>query len=78
MNDYQELLKSKIGKVQEVGFNAKDLNANLFDFQKYIVEKACKMGRYAIFAENFEQPMVINTCKYPRYFNKPNKYSAFG
>jgi DNA modification methylase len=51
MNDYQELLKSKIGKVQEVGFNAKDLNANLFDFQKYIVEKACKMGRYAIFAD---------------------------
>lgn len=51
--DYNEFLKQKITNVLESGFDisTNDLNANLFHFQKYIVQKALKAGRYAIFAE---------------------------
>jgi DNA methylase N-4/N-6 domain protein len=53
MNEYQEFLKSKERKVAEAGFELPDeeLNPNLFDFQRYIVSKALRMGRYAIFAD---------------------------
>jgi len=49
--DYKEFIKTKIKSKQDAGFEPKDLNSNLFDFQKYIVEKACRIGRYAIFAD---------------------------
>ena len=51
MNDYLKFIESKIKSKQDSGFEPKDLNPNLFDFQKYIVEKACRIGRYAIFAD---------------------------
>lgn len=53
MNEYQKFLKSKERKVAEAGFELPDekLNPNLFDFQRYIVSKALRMGRYAIFAD---------------------------
>jgi DNA modification methylase len=51
MNDYLKFIESKIKNKQDSGFEPKDLNPNLFDFQKYIVEKACRIGRYAIFAD---------------------------
>ena len=53
MNEYQEFLKSKERKTIEEGFELPDeeLNPNLFDFQRYIVSKALRMGRYAIFAD---------------------------
>lgn len=51
--NYDEFLKSKISNIKESGFNIKEseLNSNLFDFQKYIVKKALKKGKFAIFAE---------------------------
>lgn len=51
--NYQEFLKSKIKSLQETGFDIKQeqLNKNLFDFQKFIVQKALKKGKYAIFAD---------------------------
>lgn len=50
---YEDFLKSKIKHIQESGFNIdeKELNPKLFDFQKTIVKKALKVGRYAIFAD---------------------------
>ena len=53
MNEYQEFLKSKERKPIEAGFEVSEqqLNSNLFDFQRYIVGKALRMGRYAIFAD---------------------------
>jgi len=50
---YQEFLQSKIKTVQESGFEVEEseLNPNLFDFQKYIVKRALKAGRFAIFAD---------------------------
>lgn len=51
--NYQEFLKSKVKTHQKSGFDIEesDLNKNLFPFQKYIVKKALKSGRYAIFAD---------------------------
>ena len=56
MNDltqYKEFLKSKVQRVTEAGFTVDEsqLNKNLFDFQRYIVAKALKMGKYAVFAD---------------------------
>ena len=53
MNEYQEFLKSKERKPIAAGFEVSEqqLNSNLFDFQCYIVGKALRMGRYAIFAD---------------------------
>lgn len=51
--NYAEFLKKKVKSIQESGFDieCKDLNTHLFPFQKYIVTKALKKGRYAIFAD---------------------------
>jgi DNA modification methylase len=51
--DYQEFINSKGNKFIESGFEIYDrnLNKNLFDFQKFLVKKALMKGRYAIFAE---------------------------
>jgi DNA modification methylase len=51
--NYEEFLLTKQKKIQDAGFDLPDdkLNKNLFDFQKHIVKKALKKGRYAIFAD---------------------------
>lgn len=51
--NYQEFLNSKIKRIQESGFDIEEtkLNPQLFDFQKFIVKRALKAGRYAIFAD---------------------------
>lgn len=52
-DDYQEFLKSKQKSFIESGFEIEEseLNTNLFPFQKYIVKKALKKGRFAILAD---------------------------
>lgn len=49
--EYADFIKRKIRKVKETGFEVEELNKNLFPFQKFIVQKALKHGRYAIFAD---------------------------
>lgn len=51
--NYQDFLNQKIKNYQESGFeiDENNLNKNLFDYQKFIVKKALKVGKYAIFAE---------------------------
>ena len=51
--EYKEFLKSKVKRINELGFDVceKALNKNLFDFQRYIVKTALKKGRYAIWAD---------------------------
>jgi DNA modification methylase len=53
MKNYQEFLESKQKKLINYGFDIDDskLNNNLFDFQKFIVKRALKQGKYAIFAD---------------------------
>ena len=50
---YEEFLKKKMIHIQDSGFELEqnELNSKLFDFQKHIVQKALKKGRYAIFAD---------------------------
>jgi DNA modification methylase len=51
MITYEEFLKSKIKRIQDAGFEVENLNECLFDFQVYIVKRALKAGRFAIFAD---------------------------
>lgn len=48
--NYQDFIKRKKANTLDIGFET-DISNNLFDFQKYIVKKALKKGRYAIFAD---------------------------
>jgi len=50
---YQTFLKAKQKKVIKSGFevNENELNSNLFEFQKFIVKRACYAGKYAVFAD---------------------------
>ena len=51
--NYTDFLKTKEKTHQHSGFDVDDrkLNKHLFDFQKFVVKKALKAGRYAIFAD---------------------------
>lgn len=49
--EYAEFIARKEKSSTESGFKPKNLNKNLFPFQKLIVKKALMAGRYAIFAE---------------------------
>ena len=48
---YQQFIQSKQAKTSAVGFEPEDLNRHLFPFQKEIVQRACRRGKYAIFAD---------------------------
>lgn len=48
---YIEFLEAKQKKIILSGFDATDINANLFPFQEFIVKRALKSGKYAIFAD---------------------------
>ena len=51
MDKYIEFLKNKEVRIAKTGFevNENELNPLLFDFQKYCVKKALKVGRFALF-----------------------------
>jgi DNA modification methylase len=51
--DYKDFLETKQKQYIESGFDVadSDLNPSLFDFQKFIVKRALKAGKYAIFAD---------------------------
>ena len=50
---YETFLETKAKSHKSLGFDVSDddLNKSLFDFQKHIVKKALKIGRYAVFAD---------------------------
>jgi len=51
--EYKEFLENKRKSIIESGFVVSDemLNKNLFDFQKFIVKRSLRAGKYAIFAD---------------------------
>jgi DNA modification methylase len=51
--DYKDFLNSKIKLAEKSGFEIEEdkLNKNLFPFQKFIVSKGLKAGKFAIFAD---------------------------
>lgn len=48
---YDDFIENKVKQSQSVGIEPVNLNRHLFPFQREIVEKACRRGRYAIFAD---------------------------
>jgi len=48
--NYQEFIQSKQKRIVESGFEPIGLNDHLFPFQKYVVSRALKAGKYAIFS----------------------------
>ena len=53
MTNYKEFLEQKQKTHIQSGFdvNENELNKSMFDFQKFIVKRALKAGKYAIFAD---------------------------
>lgn len=51
MGSYEAFIESKLTRIPDSGFDAVDMNDMLFDFQKDIVEWACRKGKAAIFAD---------------------------
>lgn len=53
MDNYVEFLKTKKKSIISSGFDVTDneINDNLFPFQRFIVKRALKAGKYAIFAD---------------------------
>jgi superfamily II DNA or RNA helicase len=49
--EYQEFLTTKQKRINESGFEVENLNEKLFPFQEFIVKRALKAGKYAIFAD---------------------------
>ena len=51
--EYSDFIKNKIQTHEDSGFDVdeKNLNQKLFEFQKFIVRKALRAGRYAVFAD---------------------------
>lgn len=49
--EYNEFLETKQKRHTLSGFEAKELNTHLFPFQDFIVRRALKAGKYAIFAD---------------------------
>jgi DNA modification methylase len=49
--NYEQFLKTKQKQHILSGFETDDLNENLFPFQRFIVKRALKAGKYAIFAD---------------------------
>jgi len=49
--EYSEFLKQKQKRVIESGFEPERLNDHLFPFQDFIVRRALRAGKYAIFAD---------------------------
>lgn len=49
--NYTEFLETKQKRIIESGFEVESLNENLFPFQEFIVRRALRAGKYAIFAD---------------------------
>ena len=51
--EYKDFLESKKKKIVQSGFDIEEseLNTGLFPFQKFVVKRALKCGKYAIFED---------------------------
>jgi len=71
--NYEDFLKSKQHSTINSGFEPINIPNHLFDFQKFIVERAIRKGRYAIFADCGlgKTPMIL--CIADNVIKKENK-----
>ena len=74
MNEYQKFLESKQKSHIISGFDVdeKELNKNLFPFQKFIVKRALKAGKYAL----FEDCGLGKTIQQLEWANKVNQHTG--
>jgi len=70
---YHEFLKTKQHTSGNFGFNINYLPLKAFDFQKYIIEKAIKKGRVAIFANTGLGKTLIQLSIAKNIINETNK-----
>ena len=73
MKDYLNFLESKKHLLGEFGFNANYYPDIAFDFQKYIIDKAIKKGRMAIFADTGLGKTLIQLSIAQNIVNHTNK-----
>jgi len=73
--DYQKFLKTKEKSHISSGFDIdeKQLNKNLFDFQKFTVKIALKKGRFAVFADCGLGKTLMQLSWAEEVFNYTNK-----
>lgn len=71
--NYQEFLKTKQKEHIQSGFDAENLNPNLFPFQQFIVKRALKAGKYAIFADCGLGKTLMQLSWAEQVTNKTNK-----
>ncbi len=73
MNAYLKFLEGKRHSIGEFGFNANYIPEIAFDFQKFIIEKAMKKGRMAIFADTGLGKTLIQLSIAKNIINHTNK-----
>lgn len=71
--NYQEFLKTKQKEHIQSGFDAENLNPNLFPFQQFIVKRALNAGKYAIFADCGLGKTLMQLSWAEQVANKTNK-----
>ena len=73
MQDYQTFLENKRHSIGNFGFDANYIPDISFDFQKFIIEKAIKKGRIAIFADTGLGKTLIQLSIAKNIINHTNK-----
>ena len=73
MNDYELFLQTKKHSTSECGFDPIYIPDMAFDFQKYIIEKAMRKGRMAIFADTGLGKTLIQIALANNIIKKTNK-----
>jgi len=73
MEDYIEFINSKKHLLGEFGFEPNYFPSMSFDFQKYIIEKAVKKGRMAVFADTGLGKTLIQLSIAKNIINHTNK-----
>ena len=71
--NYQEFLKTKQHSIGEFGFKANYIPDMAFDFQKFIIEKAVRKGRTAIFADTGLGKTLMQISIAKNIINETNK-----
>jgi len=73
MKNYEDFLKDKRHLLGEYGFNSNYIPDCAFDFQSYVIEKAVKKGRVALFLDTGLGKTLIQLSIAQNIVNKTNK-----
>ena len=71
--NYKQFLENKRHTLGEFGFEANYIPDMAFDFQIHIIEKACKKGRMAVFADTGLGKTLIQLSLAQNIINHTNK-----